>query len=37
MKLKSGLVYNKHTGRLCGFVDLGNANHDIELAVDGDK
>ena len=24
MRLKSGLVYNKHTGSLVGFVDLGN-------------
>ena len=35
MKLKGGLVFNKHTGNLCGFVDLGNANRDIELAVNG--
>ena len=25
MKLKSGLLFNKHTGALSGFVDLGNA------------
>ena len=37
MKLKSGLVFNKHTGLLCGFVDLGSVNQDIELAVSGTK
>ena len=35
MKLKSGLVYNKHTGALSGFVDLGSSNRDMELAVSG--
>ena len=30
MKIKSGLVFNKHTGRLTGFVDLGEVNSDIE-------
>ena len=33
MKLKSGLVFNKHTGALSVFVDLGSANRDIEMAV----
>ncbi len=33
MKIKSGLVFNKHTGGLCGFIDLGSANRDIEYAV----
>ena len=37
MKLKSGLVFNKHTGLLCGFVDPGSVNQDIELAVSGTK
>ena len=37
MKLKSGLVFNKHTGLLCGFVDLGSVNQDIELVVSGTK
>ena len=32
MKLKSGLVFNKNTGILVGFVDLGSSNHDMELA-----
>ena len=36
MKLKSGLVFNKHTGALSGFVNLGSSNRDIELAVNGD-
>ena len=35
MKLKSGLVFNKHTGALSGFVDLGSSNRDMELAVSG--
>ena len=33
MKIKSGLVFNKHTGHLYGFIDLGSANCDIECAV----
>ena len=36
MALKSGLVFNKHTGTLCGFADLGSVNHDIEVAVSGE-
>lgn len=36
MKLKSGLVFNKNTGALAGFVDLGNCNCDIEQAVSGE-
>lgn len=35
MKLKSELVFNKHTSTLCGFVDLGNVSHDIELDISG--
>ena len=35
MKLKSGLVFNKNTGALSGFVDLGNSNRDMEQAVSG--
>ena len=31
MSLKSGLVFNKHTGSLCGFADLGSVNRDIVL------
>ena len=37
MKLKSGLVFNKHTGALSGFVDLGSSNRDMELAVSGSE
>ena len=29
MKIKSGLVLEKHKGRLIGFVDLGSVNSDI--------
>jgi len=29
-------VFNKHTGVLCGFTDLGNVNQDIEVAVSGE-
>jgi hypothetical protein len=35
MKIRSGLVFNKHSGTLVGFVDLGNVNHDIEMLVSG--
>ena len=35
MKIKSGLVFNKHTGSLSGFIDLGATSRDIELAVHG--
>lgn len=37
MKIKSGLVFNKHTGSLRGFVDLGSANRDLEQAVSGEE
>ena len=30
MKIKSGLVFSKHTGCLVGFVDLGGENHNIK-------
>ena len=30
MKIKSGLVFNQHTGCLVGFVDLGGVNHNIQ-------
>lgn len=36
MKIKSGLVFNKHEGRLVGFIDLGKVNHDIERVMSGD-
>ena len=31
MKVKSGLVFNKSTRRLIGFVNLGNVNSDLEI------
>ena len=34
MKLKSGLVFNKHSGTLVGFVDLGTVNHDIQQILE---
>ena len=39
MKIKSGLVFDKHNGTLVGFTDLGSVNRDIEMLVcgDGDK
>lgn len=33
MKIRSGLVYDKHSGTLVGFVDLGKVNHDIEVLM----
>jgi len=33
MKIKSGLVFNKHSGSLVGFVDLGSVNEDIEVVL----
>ena len=30
MKVKGGLVFRKSTGRLVGFCDLGQANHEID-------
>ena len=37
MKLKSGLVFNKHTGILCGFVNLGNVKRYVDMAVSGEN
>lgn len=39
MKIKRGLVYDKHKGTLVGFTDLGSVNHDIEILMsdEGDK
>ena len=37
MKIKSGLVFNKRTGTLTGFVDLGSANRNLEQAVSGEE
>ena len=36
MKIKSGLVFNKHTGSLVGFVDLGDVNRDIQKIISGE-
>ena len=33
MKIKNGLVFNKHSGQLTGFVDLGSVNADIEKVL----
>ncbi len=30
MNFKGGLVFRKSTGRLVGFCDLGQANHEID-------
>ena len=40
MYVREGLVYNKHTGELVGFVDLGDVNNHLlafEREVKGDK
>lgn len=37
MKIKSGLVYDKHNGTLIGFTDLGSLNCDIKMLVCGDS
>ena len=29
MKVKEGLVYNKHSGQMIGFTDLGNVNNEL--------
>ena len=31
MKIKEGLVYNKHTGNIIGFTDLGDVNNQLVL------
>ena len=37
MKIKSGLMFNKHAGSLTGFADLGSANHNLVQAVSGEE
>ena len=37
MKIKSGLVFDKHNGTLVGFIDLGEVNRDIERAITDDE
>jgi len=29
MKIKEGLVYNKHSGKVIGFTDLGDINNEL--------
>ena len=36
MKIKSGLVFDKHSGYLTGFIDLGDVNRDMEELLDLD-
>lgn len=33
MKIKRGLVFDKHSGTLVGFTDLGSVNRDIEVLM----
>ena len=35
MKIKSGLVFNKYTGALSGFIDLGKCSHETEQVLSG--
>ena len=35
MKIKSGLIFDKHNGTLVGFTDLGSVNRDIEIIMGG--
>lgn len=37
MKIKSGIAFDKHSGRIVGFIDLGEVNRDIELLVAGEE
>ena len=37
MKIKSGLVFDKHHGTFTGFVNLGSVNDDIECALSGES
>ena len=37
MKIKSGLVFEKHSGTLVGFTDLGSVNRDIEMLLHSDN
>ena len=30
MKVRKGLVFNKHTGAMIGFVDLGKVNQELD-------
>ena len=37
MTIKSGLVFDKISGTIVGFTDLGSVNHDIECVVRGEN
>ena len=37
MKIKEGLVYNKHSGELIGFTHLGDINNELMRLEQGDK
>ena len=37
MKIKSGLVFEKHSGTLVGFTDLGSVNRDVEMLLHSDS
>lgn len=37
MKIKSGLIFDKHSGRLTGFVDLGDVNRDMEQLLNQEQ
>ena len=37
MKIKSGLIFNKNTGELVGFTNLGQVNHDIDVIANGEN
>lgn len=37
MKIKAGLVFSRRTGRLVGFVDIGNANRDMARLTGADE
>ena len=36
VKIKRDLVYNRHTGQLIGFVDLGNMGNDLDQIQESD-
>ena len=40
MHIKEGLVYNKHTGELVGFVDIGDINNhlmQVNMSLQGSR
>ena len=34
MKIKSGLVFSRSTGKLVGFTDLGDVNNELDVLID---